>query len=198
MMVTFRSRAMSISASTAFVGALLWAAAHTTIKLPDIQIHFPEPAPIEMEPEYLPQPVDPVQTKAEPQPQAEEDVYVEMADATTVTDPPSPVDVGPPAGASTIVNPTWIRKPTIDDLLGFYPASALDRGIAGHVMLDCIVAANGRLTCSVAGESPTGMGFGAAAKRASRLFQIAPQMQDGKPTEGGRISVAIAFKPPSD
>ena len=49
----------------------------------------------------------------------------------------------------------------------------------------------------VAAESPTGMSFGMAALRAAKLFQIAPQMEDGRPTDGGRIGVAIAFKPPS-
>jgi protein TonB len=196
MMVTFRSRAMSISASTAFVGALLWATAHTTIKLPDIQIHIPEPESYELEHEALPPPVDPVRKPIEPQTKADDEIYVETTDDSAAKDPPTPIDAGPPAAASTLVNPTWIRKPTIDDLLGFYPSGAIDRGIDGHVMLDCVVAANGRLTCNVAAESPTGLGFGRAALRASRLFQIAPQMQDGKPTEGGRISVAIAFKAP--
>ncbi len=198
MMVTFRSRAMSISASTAFVGALLWAASMSKITLPAIQINVPEPPSYEVEREQLPPPVDPVRKQVEPQPQAEEEIFVESTTTTTVIDPPAqPAESAPPS-ASTLVNPTWIRKPTIDDLLGFYPSGAMDRGIAGHVMLDCVVAANGRLTCSVAAESPTGIGFGRAALRASRLFQIAPQMQDGKPTEGGRISVAIAFKPPSE
>lgn len=78
----------------------------------------------------------------------------------------------------------------------FYPERALDRGKSGLVVLDCLVGIDGRLACSVASEEPQRWGFGSAALRAAKEFRMAPQLEDGRPTAGGRVSVPISFKVP--
>lgn len=112
------------------------------------------------------------------------------------TPTPIPVAVDPPpapVAPSVITNPTWLERPTGRDYSRYYPERAMDRNQEGRVSLDCIVAADGRINCSVISEDPSGWGFGDAAIRISRSFRMAPATQDGVPTSGGRVRVPIRF-----
>jgi protein TonB len=57
-----------------------------------------------------------------------------------------------------------------------------------------LVSPDGRISCSVINEDPSGWGFGEAAMRISRSFRMAAQTADGRPTNGGRIRVPISFR----
>lgn len=192
-------RALTIAVSIAFWGALLWGVSQLKIEMPTI-LTGPERETIVLErlpPVTLPKPSRPIDRPRE-QPKSDE--------VTDVQQDPPPVDLGPTqpseeigdAPLPVISNPTWIRKPSVDDMMGLYPYGALERGLSGRVVLDCVVAANGRIACAVVSETPAGKGFAQAALKASRLFQIAPSMVDGRPTEGGRIRVPISFQAPRD
>ena len=72
-------------------------------------------------------------------------------------------------GASTITQPRWLEQPNARTFARYYPPRALDRGIGGRVLLDCMVGDDGRIGCNVASEDPAGMGFGEAARRSRKV-----------------------------
>lgn len=112
------------------------------------------------------------------------------------TPTPIPVAVDPPPAPPTpsvITNPQWLERPNARDFARYYPERALERGQEGRVNLACIVAADGRISCSVTSEDPQGWGFGEAALRISRHFRMSPQTRDGAATSGGRVNVPIRF-----
>ncbi|MGE0830138.1 MAG: energy transducer TonB [Hyphomonadaceae bacterium] len=109
-----------------------------------------------------------------------------------VENPPPPPPVAPPP-PPVITNPTWVERPDGADFARYYPERALERERTGSVTLDCVVNANGRISCSVASEDPPGWGFGDAAVRISRSFRMAPRLENGQPSEGGRVRVPIRF-----
>jgi protein TonB len=113
------------------------------------------------------------------------------------TPTPIPIAIDPPPAPpnpSVITNPQWLERPSGRDFERYYPPRALDRGQEGRVILDCIVGADGRIGCSVSSENPTGWNFGEAAIRISRSFRMSPRMENGQPSEGGRVRVPITFR----
>lgn len=118
----------------------------------------------------------------------------------SVDDAKPAVEPQPPQPPATRVirNPTWINQPTGDQLMRAYPDRALQRGLAGSVTLNCMVEANGRVSgCAVSSETPGGNGFGTAAQRLARYFQINPRTVDGA-AEGSRVAINLRFVPPAD
>jgi protein TonB len=107
-----------------------------------------------------------------------------------VQGPPSP-----PAAPSVITRPDWLRQPSADQLAREYPDRALRLDREGRVQLSCTVAADGKVNnCSVTSETPTGMGFGEAALKLTRYFQMRPQTVDGAPVGGAKVNIGIPFK----
>ncbi len=116
---------------------------------------------------------------------------------------PPPVAVAPPAPPAprplVITNPQWIRKPNGDDLTGYYPTSALERGVEGHTVVECVVTEDGLLAaCRVISEEPAGEGFGAAGVQAASLFRMRPQTVNGVPVSGARVRVPLTWRVVAD
>jgi protein TonB len=112
------------------------------------------------------------------------------------TNPPLPVAVDPPPAPPTpaiVVNLTWLEQPTAQDFARYYPDRAKYEGVDGRATLDCLVNADGRLSCTIVSEEPEGWGFGEATLRIARHFRIAPTTRDGTPTVGGRIRRTIRW-----
>jgi len=112
----------------------------------------------------------------------------------TPTQLPIAIDPPPaPPNPAIVVNHVWAQRPTAQDFARYYPAEAFRQGVSGRATLECIVADDGRLSCTVFSESPEGAGFGEAALRVSRHFRMAPATRDGTPTAGGRVRIPIRF-----
>lgn len=87
----------------------------------------------------------------------------------------------------------WIERPSGKTFMDHYPPTALAQGVAGRVLLDCAVALDTTVACTIAEETPLGWGFAAAAQAIAQTFRIAPAERGGRPIADGRIRVPLRF-----
>lgn len=90
----------------------------------------------------------------------------------------------------------WRRAPSYANVLAAYPARAKKESVGGHASLACKFRSDGQLTaCDVINETPTGYGFGAAARSLMDRFQGPDGGGDGQPTAGDYTQVSVTFAP---
>ncbi len=171
-------RATSFVASATLLGLAVLAGLTMTIVQRGVE--FPQPERwVTIAPE--PAPAEPPPRVREPPPPVRpiEGVTVLPIDPPP-TDAPTQVAEFVPAATYTVprvVNPQWVRQPR--DLARYYPERALQREIEGRVVLDCGVSVQGVLSCAVISETPPNWGFGQAALRISRDYQMVPATRGG-------------------
>jgi Gram-negative bacterial TonB protein C-terminal len=94
---------------------------------------------------------------------------------------------------SIIGNPDWLRKPTQEEAIQFFPANAGEA--PGHATIACVVSTRGLLeNCRVNEENPPGHGFGGAALAMSSVFLMRPMTIDGLPVGGAAVIIPIRFE----
>lgn len=154
---------------------------------------------VEIEEKQKPPPPPPPPDRPPPPPPPEQRVPPPDLSAPP-TPTPLPVAIDPPpAPPSPILSGyTWLQRPSLQDYARYYPPRANQEQQGGHVMMDCLVAPGGRVTCTVLSESPEGWHFGDAALRISQSFRMAAQTSDGRPTSGGHARVSLTFAPPGN
>ncbi|HLY80939.1 MAG TPA: energy transducer TonB [Caulobacteraceae bacterium] len=96
-------------------------------------------------------------------------------------------------GGTLITNPDWLRRPTQDEMIRYFPADSA--GVTGLARIVCVVTTRGLLDrCVIDQETPSGHGFGQAALAMSSIFVMRPMSVDGLPVGGGRITIPIRFE----
>jgi TonB family protein len=99
-----------------------------------------------------------------------------------------------PGLAHLVTQPDWAEAPTAEMLQQFYPDSAAARASGGRAVLNCRLTAEGRTSnCTVASETPPGLGFGEAAIKISSQLKFRPLTVDCQPREGGKINLPFSF-----
>ena len=87
--------------------------------------------------------------------------------------------------------PQWAEAPSVADVAAAYPAKAKAAGVGGQVNLTCEIDRQGHPhDCAALGETPSGYGFGFAARK------IAERMRVGDPGMAGKeVRVPVVFDP---
>ena len=99
----------------------------------------------------------------------------------------------PQRAAGTVV---WTQRPTARRISDLYPRSALNDGVGGRVVMECRVLGDLSVNCSVASETPSGVGFGRAALSASSSYRARATLSDGTSAVGSTTRIAVNFQAP--
>jgi protein TonB len=95
----------------------------------------------------------------------------------------------------TLVDPSWIEKPTGWDMLQANPLRAQADHVSGGATLACLVDKRTRARdCFVLRESPGDYGFGTAALKLTGIFRIKPPIVNGRPRYDVRVRVPVYFE----
>jgi TonB family protein len=137
--------------------------------------------------------------------QSPDNPKVDIADSPAK--PPEDITVRfglhPPAIAPDISRtPHWVEQPkivaqpTTAQIQAAYPERALADQVSGAAAIDCAVTTDGKLTdCRVAGEQPSGYGFGQATLDLAGDFVMKPRRIDGDAIAGALVRVGVRFVP---
>ncbi len=90
----------------------------------------------------------------------------------------------------------WAERPTARRIADLYPSSASRLGVGGRVELNCTVASSLGLSCVVASETPSNLGFARAALSVANAYRAMPTLSDGSGAVGTRTRIAVQFQAP--
>ena len=116
------------------------------------------------------------------------DIAIHFDNPSTQTPPPQ------------IVHPDWVGLPDADKTASLFPAPARQAGVGTGVgRVDCRIGEDGGLGgCTLVGEEPVGLGFGASALAAAPDMHANLWSRDGLRTPGGHVIVPLRFNAPAD
>lgn len=115
--------------------------------------------------------------------------------ATPDAAPAEPVLLASATPQAVIVDPDWVRTPTVEELISAFPVAAIEKGASGEAVVECHVASGGALDgCYVITERGGDYGFGAATVQLAQYFRMAPRSQSGEPTEGAMVRLPMVWK----
>ncbi|HEY2706421.1 MAG TPA: energy transducer TonB [Caulobacteraceae bacterium] len=98
--------------------------------------------------------------------------------------------------AHLITQSSIVTKPTDAQVQAAYPTRAQSDQIRGGAAIECVVTVAGALTeCHVAGEAPSGYGFGQAALDLAADYKMKPRAIDGDPVGGAQVRITVTFSP---
>ena len=90
--------------------------------------------------------------------------------------------------------PAWARRPKASELMAVWPRAAMRAGVGGSAVVSCLNSTQGALfDCVVLRESPTQMGFGAAAVALTPQLLFTPAKLSGEPVLSV-VNIPIDFK----
>jgi len=95
--------------------------------------------------------------------------------------------------------PSWARRPNGAEYASAFPYAAAVRGVSGKAVVRCGAGHDGRLTgCEVIEETPSGLGFGAAAMELTHFFRFSERSKplDLPLPDGLKITIPILFPAP--
>ena len=92
------------------------------------------------------------------------------------------------------VVPMWLKPPSGADVFDLYPDRAQRMEKTGEATVNCAIQANGTLgECLVLTETPDGFGFGDAATKIARRYQVSTLDKRGIDIVGRRVTIPIVF-----
>ena len=95
------------------------------------------------------------------------------------------------AAAAQPVPVTWAEAPSAADVAAAYPAKAKAANTAGMANLSCTLNSEGRpRDCAAIGESPSGAGFGFAARKLAEKMRVAEVGLKGR-----EVRIPVTFDP---
>ncbi|NBB15290.1 TonB family protein [Caulobacter sp. SLTY] len=101
------------------------------------------------------------------------------------------------APAPDFGKPEWTARPTADQMIDAYPTKALERALAGRVVIECRASSTGALDgCKVVSESPANAGFAKPTLELAKLYQMKPIGPDGLPVTGRVVRIPVVWTPP--
>lgn len=97
-----------------------------------------------------------------------------------------------------MTRPAWTGQPDAAVMRELFPLQAMAADIGkARVILGCVVGADGALSgCKVESEDPQGVGFGDAAQKAATYYRVRSWTEEGTPTIGQSIHLAIGYDLP--
>ncbi len=100
-------------------------------------------------------------------------------------------------GSSLVLDPPWSQVPTQAEINAAWPREAV--GLAsGQASLRCDLDKTGQLRdCDVTSESPSGKGFGKAAKTLAKTFRVAFDPSEAKTLPKYAVDLPFRFRDPS-
>jgi protein TonB len=105
-------------------------------------------------------------------------------------------DITPPKSAANGVplsKVEWVRRPNPSP--ENFPPAAARANKSGIATVECKITAKGTMdACTVLYEAPEGFGFGEAAVRVAKRFQIKPTTTNGDSVEGGHAESSVEVR----
>ena len=105
---------------------------------------------------------------------------------------------GRPAGQSLVLDPPWTVAPSAAQVAAAWPTAEAGDAPTGQAVLRCDLDKTGvPHACDVISENPMGKGFGKAAKRLSRSFQVVFESDQAKSLNDYKVDIPFRFRNPA-